>query len=148
VPSVPKETPGDDSKKEKEGNDLEKENTSEGGESGGEDTFPHGDPTRIDIMTLEPGNGVKAGPNGSVEIEYTGFLANGKEFIRHKEVIELGQRKNIKGLEQACTQISEGARIKLWIPFKLAYGTKGGGDLIPPNADLTFELFLLKVHRP
>jgi len=138
VPTTSKDTPGK-GEPDKEGG--------EGTKGAIPSSFPHGDPTRVDIIVLQEGNGTKAGPTGSVEIEYTGFLPDGKQFIRHKEVIELGQKRNIRGLEQACTQVSEGSRIKLWIPSKLAYGAKGGGSLIPPNSDLTFELQLLKVHR-
>jgi len=148
--------------KEKEKEKKENENDGEGeGEeqaqedkvktesvtAGGSAPFPHGDPSRIDIYMVEQGKGSKVGPTGAVEIEYTGYLPSGKEFIRHKEVIQLGQKRNIKGLEQACTQIPEGGRVRLWIPSKLAYGSKGGGTLIPPNSDLTFELYVLKVHR-
>merc|ERR1712087_191044 len=98
----------------------------------------------IDILVVKEGDGAIPGGQSAVEIEYTGHLENGKQFIAHREVIQLGKKMNIKGLEQAVTRIKVGSQIKLWIPSRLAYGARGAGALIPPNADLTFHL---QMHR-
>jgi len=96
-------------------------------------------------MVVKEGTGAIPGGQSAVEIEYTGHLGvGGKQFIKHREVIQLGKKMNIKGLEQAVTRIKVGSQIKLWIPFRLAYGARGAGNLIPPNADLVFNL---KLHR-
>ncbi len=128
--------------------------------------FPHGDSSRIDIRTVQPGSGGTPNGTSQVEIEYTGefprscvtchvlcypvdniigFLANGKQFIKHREVISMGKRQNIKGLEMACQKMKAGEQAKLWIPSGLGYGKRGAGNLIPPNADLTFEIVLLRI---
>ena len=65
-------------------------------------------------------------------------------FINHREVIQLGKKENIIGLEQALLRIKVGSQIKLWVPSRLAYGERGAGNLIPSNADLTFHL---QLHR-
>lgn len=106
--------------------------------------WPNKNANQIDIFTVSEGTGPIPSAASAVEIEYTGHLASGKQFIKHREVIQLGKKQNIKGLEQAVTKIKVGSDIKLWIPFKLAYGARGAGNLIPPNSDLTFYL---KLHR-
>eukprot|EP00485_Elphidium_margaritaceum_P016003 CAMPEP_0202727452 /NCGR_PEP_ID=MMETSP1385-20130828/185128_1 /ASSEMBLY_ACC=CAM_ASM_000861 /TAXON_ID=933848 /ORGANISM="Elphidium margaritaceum" /LENGTH=477 /DNA_ID=CAMNT_0049393691 /DNA_START=33 /DNA_END=1466 /DNA_ORIENTATION=+ len=99
---------------------------------------------QIDITYVKEGDGPIPGASSAVEIEYSGFLQNGKQFITHREVIQLGKKQNIKGLEQAVIRIKVGSIIKLWIPSRLAYGARGAGNLIPPDSDLTFNL---KLHR-
>jgi len=106
--------------------------------------WPNKNPNQIDIFIVSEGTGPIPSAASAVEIEYTGHLPSGKQFIKHREVIQLGKKQNIKGLEQAVTRIKVGSDIKLWIPFKLAYGARGAGNLIPPNSDLTFYL---KLHR-
>ena len=94
-------------------------------------------------MTVKEGAGAIPGGQSAVEIEYTGHLGDtGKQFIKHREVIQLGKKMNIKGLEQAVTRIKVGSQIKLWIPARLAYGARGAGNLIPPNSDLIINLML------
>lgn len=102
---------------------------------------------KIDILTVKEGAGAIPGGQSAVEIEYTGHLPGGKQFIKHREVIQLGKKMNIKGLEQAVTRIKVGSQIKLWIPAKLAYGKRGAGQLIPPDSDLVFNLMLHRIVK-
>ena len=74
-----------------------------------------------------------------------GFLADGSKFIEHQEVISLGLKQNIKGLEAGVQRMQEGTFAKLWIPSKLGYGVRGAPPLIPENADLTFEITVLRI---
>jgi hypothetical protein len=104
--------------------------------------FPHENANEIDLLVVEPGNGPIPEPNSSVEIEYTGYLPDGSEFITHREQIALGKKQNIKGLEQGVCQMKVGSKCKLWIPSKLGYGARGAPPLIPANADLTFHITL------
>lgn len=102
----------------------------------------------IDIQIVKEGAGAIPGGQSAVEIEYTGHLGvGGKQFIKHREVIQLGKKMNIKGLEQAVTRIKVGSRIKLWIPSRLAYGSRGAGDLIPADKDLVFNLILHRIVK-
>ena len=72
---------------------------------------------------MREGSGDIPKTTAQVEIQYVGFLGiGGKQFIEHREVIELGKKQNIKGLEMGVTSIKEGSRVKLWIPSKLGYG--------------------------
>jgi len=106
--------------------------------------WPNKAANQIDIFIVSEGVGPVPSAASAVEIEYSGHLPDGKQFIKHREVIQLGKKQNIKGLEQAVTRIKVGSEIKLWIPSRLAYGARGAGALIPPNSDLTFNL---QLHR-
>lgn len=100
----------------------------------------------IEIEIIKDGDGSIPGKYDKVEIEYIGYLAkNNKQFIKHREMIQLGKKKNIKGLEQALTQIKVGSVIKLWIPWRLAYSRRGAGVMIPPYSDLEFDLTLHQI---
>jgi len=105
---------------------------------------------------VKEGAGAIPGGQSAVEIEYTGHLfgvdvekhgPSGKQFIKHREVIQLGKKMNIKGLEQAVTRIKVGSQIQLWIPSRLAYGARGAGAMIPPNSDLLFNLMLHRIVK-
>jgi len=110
--------------------------------------WPNRDGNQIDILMVKEGAGAVAGGQSAVEIEYTGHLGvGGKQFIKHREVIQLGKKMNIKGLEQAVTRIKVGSTIKLWIPSRLAYGVRGAGNLIPPHQDLVFNLMLHRIVK-
>jgi len=110
--------------------------------------WPNKNGNQIDIKMVKEGTGPIPGGQSAVEIEYTGHLGtDGKQFIKHREVIQLGKKMNIKGLEQAVTRIKVGSTIKLWIPSRLAYGQRGAGNLIPPNQDLVFNLMLHRIVK-
>ena len=107
---------------------------------------PNTDSNDIDILMISEGDGTYPSEGASVEVEYTAWIhANGKQFIKHREVIHLDKKQNIKGLEMAIKKIKVGSQIQLWIPSNLAYGERGAGNMIPPNADLLYKLTLLRI---
>eukprot|EP01084_Bolivina_argentea_P256009 430865_1 len=113
--------------------------------------FPHENPKIIDMYIIKD-NPIGMMPNSTdkVEIEYIGFLCSNivddkKQFIKHREIIHMGRKQNIRGLEQALINMAAGSSVKLWIPSRLAYGVRGAGSLIPPNCDLLFNLTLHRI---
>ena len=86
----------------------------------------------------------------NVKVHYKGMLLDGTVFdssIKRDQPIDftIGIGQVIAGWDEGISLLSEGASAKLVIPSKLAYGEKGAGGIIPPNASLIFEVELLKV---
>jgi FKBP-type peptidyl-prolyl cis-trans isomerase len=106
----------------------------------------------LKYQDLKEGTGDKAKSGHQVTVHYTGWLAKTKKkFDSSKDrgepfVFKLGAGKVIKGWDEGVAGMKVGGKRKLIIPAKLGYGEKGAGDDIPPNADLIFEVELLKVE--
>ena len=106
----------------------------------------------LKITCTQAAAGVKDGD--SVSVLYTGKLADGTEFdssAKHgNEPIEfiVGKAMVIKGWEEGVQGMAVGEKRTLVIPPSLAYGDKGAGGVIPPNATLTFEVELVGLRRP
>lgn len=69
---------------------------------------------------------------------------DGVRLIEHETI--LGKRRTIAGVEQMLTGLSPGSYREAVIPPHLAYGKKGLGDLIPPNAMLRVRLWVHTVE--
>jgi FKBP-type peptidyl-prolyl cis-trans isomerase len=107
-------------------------------------------PSGLKFADLCRGNGPPAGAGALVEVHYTGWLTNGKKIdsSRDRKVpfeFKLGAGMVIKGWDEGVAGMKVGGRRKLIIPSKLAYGARGAGGVVPPNAELVFEVELLKV---
>jgi len=107
----------------------------------------------IEIISDKPGDGKKIIHHSWVQIEYTGSFENGKVFDTNigKDrplVVQMGMKEVIPGFEQGIIGTTKGTKRKIKIPAKLAYGKKGGGDVIPPNTDLIFEFEIIDVLDP
>jgi FKBP-type peptidyl-prolyl cis-trans isomerase FkpA len=106
----------------------------------------------LQYTELKVGEGDEAKPGDLVSVHYTGWLKNGKKFdssLDRKEPFEfkLGAGMVIKGWDEGVAGIKVGGKRKLMIPPDLGYGARGAGDAIPPNADLIFEVELLKIVK-
>ena len=51
----------------------------------------------------------------------------------------------IKGWDQCLLQMSKGQKVRVYIPYQLAYGERGSSGAIPPFADLVFEIELVDI---
>jgi FKBP-type peptidyl-prolyl cis-trans isomerase len=96
------------------------------------------------------GSGKVAKPGDNVSVHYTGWLKNGKQFDSSKGKdplsFRLGTGRVIAGWHEGIEGMKEGGKRKLIIPPSLAYGDEGYPPVIPPKAELTFEVELMKVN--
>jgi FKBP-type peptidyl-prolyl cis-trans isomerase len=106
-------------------------------------------PSGLRILDQEVGQGAEAVTGKTVSVNYRGTLANGKEFDssygRGPFKFPLGGGRVIKGWDEGVAGMRVGGKRRLVIPPDLAYGERGAGGVIPPNATLTFEVELLAV---
>lgn len=105
----------------------------------------------LKIEDLTVGTGEKAVSGKKVTVHYSGKLTDGKEFDSSRShgqpfQFQLGVGQVIPGWDQGVDGMKVGGKRKLVVPPQLAYGERGAGNVIPPNATLIFEVELLKVE--
>jgi FKBP-type peptidyl-prolyl cis-trans isomerase len=106
---------------------------------------------KLETEDLEEGQGEPVKTGDTVEVLYAGRLrSNNKEFdssARHGNKpmkLIIGKSSLIKGWHEGLPGMKVGGKRKLLIPAKLAYGADGFPPDIPPNADLVFEIDLVR----
>ena len=107
----------------------------------------------LQIKLLQPGDGPEAVSGAEVTVHYTGWLMDGTQFDSSRDRgepfrLKLGARQVIPGWERGLEGMRVGESRELIIPTELAYGARGAGGVIPPNATLRFEVELLDVQLP
>ncbi len=111
-----------------------------------EQTLPNG--TRV-VHTLR-GTGVKPTASDRVKVHYKGTLANGTEFdssYKRNEPATFPLGGVIPCWTQGLQTMAEGGKATLTCPPEAAYGARGAGSAVPPNAVLTFQVELLAVLK-
>jgi hypothetical protein len=103
----------------------------------------------LQITDVVVGDGEEAKPGQTVTVNYRGTLLNGKEFDssygRGPFSFPLGAGRVIKGWDEGVAGMRVGGKRQLVIPSDLAYGSRGAGGVIPPDATLMFDVELLRV---
>ena len=101
------------------------------------------------IETLKAGDGKNTPSSGqTVTCHYRGTLLDGKQFDASYDrnqpfSFKLGVGQVIKCWDYTVARMSIGQKVKVLCPSDWAYGARGAGGAIPPNADLIFEVELL-----
>ncbi|MCK5903080.1 MAG: FKBP-type peptidyl-prolyl cis-trans isomerase [Cocleimonas sp.] len=111
--------------------------------------------TKTDVKV---GDGATAKTGQNVSVHYTGWLyqpnsakQHGKKFDSSRDrgtafVFPLGAGRVIKGWDQGVVGMKVGGQRTLIIPANMAYGSRGAGRDIPPNATLIFDVELVAIN--
>jgi FKBP-type peptidyl-prolyl cis-trans isomerase FklB len=106
-------------------------------------------PSGLQYQVLQKGEGQPPKATDRVTVHYRGTFIDGKEFdssySQGKPITFLLDRV-IKGWTEGIQLMKPGAKWKLFIPAKLAYGEKRVGTRIPPNSALIFEVELIFIE--
>ena len=102
----------------------------------------------LQYKILKEGEGKKPVSTDKVKVHYTGKLIDGNVFdssVQRGEPAEFGVTQVIPGWVEGLQLMKVGSKYEFVIPSDLAYGERGAGAAIPPNAVLVFEVELLAI---
>lgn len=107
----------------------------------------------VNVTILRSGDGIHfPHPGQMVSIHYDAFIVNGKQWDsthgpgREKPLrFRIGKGQVIPGLDEGIEQVSLGGKARIVIPTHLAYGKRGFPGLVPPDADVIFDVELTDV---
>ncbi|HTY12106.1 MAG TPA: FKBP-type peptidyl-prolyl cis-trans isomerase [Bacteroidota bacterium] len=105
-------------------------------------------PSGLQYKVITEGTGKKPGLNDTVTTHYRGTLIDGTEFdnsYKRGEPATFPVNGVIPGWTEALQHMKVGSKWQLFIPANLAYGERGAGQAIGPNATLIFEVELLSI---
>lgn len=117
---------------------------------------------KCNYKVIKPGTGVGVKVGDSIEVQYTGTLADGKKFDSSLDhgapmPVTVGRSRLVPGFTQALFGMKVGEKRKVTIPSEYAYGDRGipdqspnakpGSWLIPPKSTLIFDLELVTIHK-
>jgi FKBP-type peptidyl-prolyl cis-trans isomerase FkpA len=105
--------------------------------------------TGLIYESLKDGSGAQpTGPKSVVQVHYRGTLADGTEFdssYKRGQPAAFPLNQVIHCWTEGVARMKEGGKARLICPPDTAYGARGAGKAVPPNATITFEVELLKV---
>ena len=105
-------------------------------------------PSGLVYQSLKEGTGAPPKATDTVRVYYRGTFKDGKEFDSStKEPAEFPLNRVIKCWTEGVQMMKPGGKARLTCPPAIAYGEKGAGGVIPPNATLMFEVELLSVKK-
>jgi FKBP-type peptidyl-prolyl cis-trans isomerase FklB len=105
-------------------------------------------PSGLQYKVITEGSGKSPKETDTVTVNYRGTFIDGTEFdssYKRGEPATFPVKGVIAGWVEALPLMKEGAKWQLFIPSGLAYGEKGAGNTIGPNATLIFEVELISI---
>jgi len=108
-------------------------------------------PSGLQYKVIKAGSGNKPKATDTVSVHYQGTLVNGTEFdssYRRGQPVSFPVNGVIPGWTEALQLMEAGAKWQIIIPSNLAYGDRGAGPQIGPNATLIFEIELISIQEP
>ncbi|MCE9588072.1 MAG: FKBP-type peptidyl-prolyl cis-trans isomerase [Verrucomicrobia bacterium] len=109
----------------------------------------HTTPSGLQYKVITEGHGKSPKATDTVLVHYRGTTIDGTEFdssYKRNEPISFPLNGVIPGWTEGVQLMKEGGKLQLFIPSNLAYGSRGAGGVIPPDATLIFDIELLKVQ--
>jgi len=107
-------------------------------------------PSGLQYKVFKAGTGKTPTDTNTVTVHYRGTLIDGTEFdssYRRGQPATFQVKGVIPGWIEALKLMQEGAKWQLFIPPNLAYGERGAGSVIGPNATLIFEVELISIQE-
>ena len=105
-------------------------------------------PSGLVYRSLKDGTGPSPTATDTVRVHYRGTFPDGREFdssYKRNEAIEFPLSGVIKCWTEGVQKMKVGGKAKLTCPPSIAYGERGAGTAVPPNATLHFEVELLGI---
>lgn len=110
------------------------------------DTLPSG----VKIVHITVGTGASPAASDTVKVHYRGTLADGQEFdssYQRNSPATFPLRRVIPCWTEGMQKLKVGGKATLTCPPATAYGSRGAGGVVPPNATLTFDVELLAIEK-
>lgn len=107
-------------------------------------------PSGLVYQSLREGSGASPAATDVVKVHYRGTFTNGREFdssYARNEPAEFPLDRVIKCWTEGVQRMKVGGKARLTCPSTIAYGARGAGDVVPPDATLLFEVELLEIVR-
>ena len=107
-------------------------------------------PSGIAIKMQKEGNGASPKASDTVKVHYRGTLTDGTEFdssYKRGAPTSFPLNRVIPCWTEGIQLLKVGGKATLTCPPNLAYGSRGAGGVIPPNATLIFEVELLAIEK-
>ena len=107
-------------------------------------------PSGLVYRALRQGNGASPVASDIVKVHYRGTLADGTEFdssYKRNAPAQFPLSGVIPCWTEGVQRMKVGGKSNLVCPASIAYGARGAGGVIPPNATLQFEVELLEIVK-
>lgn len=107
-------------------------------------------PSGLVYHALQEGSGASPSASDMVRVHYRGTFPDGREFdssYKRGQPAEFPLNRVIRCWTEGVQRMKVGGKARLTCPPAIAYGERGAGSAIPPNATLHFEVELLDIAR-